>query len=179
MDENGVKLACFEICGEKFAFNMDFLVEIVQVQYTDITPFFSPVPIVRGKWEYRDTFVYIIDVRDMFGLEDKMPNEQNGAADENVVPEQSSKNVLVVKIHDQIFGLLTDMVSQMQPLTAFYEYPNMISTLPKRYFAGVTTINAELVLILAIEEFINDDELEILLSRRIGEGTEATHPFAV
>jgi chemotaxis signal transduction protein len=162
MDENGVKLVCFEICGEKFAFNTDYLVEIVQVQHTDITPFFSPIPMIREKWNYRGTLVYIIDIRDVFGLEDSLG--------------KTEYSVLVVKIQERIFGLLTDAVLQVRPLAVFYEYPNMISTLPRRYFAGVTIIDAELVLLLAIEEFIKDYELDALLSR-IGESDSLTHPF--
>ena len=163
MDENGVQLVCFTICGQKYAFNMDALVEIVQVQHTEIVPFFAPVPIIRGKWDYRGNLLYIIDLRDFFGLEEQSPGREGALGHETFTPP-ASKNVLVVRIGEQIFGLLTDTVSQMQMLTMFYEYPVMISTLPRRYFAGVTSINAELVLLLAIENFINANELESLLS---------------
>ena len=148
MDENSVKLVCFEICGEKFAFNMEFLVEIVQVQETEITPFFSPLPIIRGKWDYRGETVYIIDIRDFFRLECHRKDEN--VADGSVSKELPSKSVLVVNIQKRNLGLLTDAVLQVVPLAEFYEYPSMISTLPKRYFAGVTVIDAELVLLLAI-----------------------------
>jgi chemotaxis signal transduction protein len=186
MNENGVKLVCFELCGEKFAFNMDYLVEIVQVRYSDITPFFSPIPVIRGEWNYRARTVYIIDLREFFGLENTLvsPSDSGlvGGLQEqdpkvvqqggDVPPEDSlkktpAKSVLVVRIREQIFGLLTDTVLQVVPLVVFYEYPGMISTLPKRYFAGVTIIATELVIILAIEEFINDYELDTLLSRII------------
>lgn len=163
MDENGVQLVCFTICGQQFAFNMDDLVEIVQVRHTEITPFFSPVPIVRGKWEYRGKLVYIIDVRDFFDLEDHASIQQKSFEHE-AVAAPASKNVLVIRIGEQVFGLLTDTVSQMQPLKGFYEYPTMVSTLPRRYFAGLTIVNADLVLLLAIENFINENELESLLS---------------
>ena len=175
MDENGVQLVCFTICGQKYAFNMDYLVEIVQVQHTEITPFFAPVPIVRGKWEYRGKRVYIIDVRDFFGLE--TPDQaRERVLVYKTLPATTAKNVLVVRVGEQIFGLLTDTVSQMQTLAVFYEYPTMISTLPRRYFAGVTIINAELVLLLAIENFINEDELESLLSME-GDLEETVSPM--
>jgi chemotaxis signal transduction protein len=183
MSEKGVKLVCFELCGEKFAFNMDYLVEIVQAQYSDITPFFSPIPILRGKWNYRERTVYIVDLRDLFGLgnsigtssdlklvEEKQQSEQSKAVQyggdvpaEESGEEESSISILVVKIREQVFGLLTDTVLQVVPLVVFYEYPGMISTLPKRYFAGITSIHTELVIILAIEKFINDYELDSLL----------------
>jgi chemotaxis signal transduction protein len=153
MAEEGVQLVCFELCGEKFAFNMDYLVEIIQTEYSKITPFSSPIPLLRGKWDYRKKTIYIIDLRDFFGLE-------NGSDS----PSDCTKSILVVKIRDQIFGLLTDGILQVVSLGVFYEYPDMISTLSKRYFAGVTIIHSELVLILAIEEFINDYELDSLRS---------------
>mgnify|MGYP001228243371 CR=1 FL=1 len=166
MNANGVKLVCFELCGEKFAFNMDYLVEIVQIQFAEITPFFSHVPLLRGKWNYRERTIDVIDLRDFFDLEKRLgasslltseavqPEEEKLAEDSR--SEHPSKSMLVVKIREQLFGLLTDAVLQVVPLGVFYEYPGMISTLPKRYFAGITIIKAELVLILAIEEFIND-----------------------
>jgi chemotaxis signal transduction protein len=153
MAEEGVQLVCFERCGEKFAFNMDYLVEIIQAQYSELTPFSSPIPLLRGKWDYRKKTIYIIDLRDFFGL-------GNGSDS----PSDCTKSILVVKIRDQIFGLLTDGILQVVSLGVFYEYPDMISTLSKRYFAGVTIIHSELVLILSIEEFINDYELDSLRS---------------
>lgn len=153
MAEEGVQLVCFELCGEKFAFNMEYLVEIIETQYSMITPFYSPIPFLRGKWDYREKTIYIIDLRDFFDL-------GNGFGSSS----DHTKSILVVKIREQFFGLLTDTVLQVVPLGVFYEYPDMVSTLSKRYFAGMTTIQSELVLILAIENFINDYELDSLRS---------------
>lgn len=153
MAEEGVQLVCFELCGEKFAFNMEYLVEIIQTQDSEITPFFSPIPILRGKWDYRKKTVYIIDLRDFFGLENGFGSSSDHA-----------KSILIVKIREQLFGLLTDAILHVVPLGVFYEYPDMISTLSKRYVAGITIIHSELVLILAIEKFINDYEFDSLQS---------------
>lgn len=159
MDEHGVRLVCFEICGEKFAFNMEHLVEIVQVYEADITRCCTPVPMVRGRWNYREKAVYVIDIRELFGL----PMTSH-VAQEN--PDQPSKprtqSIILITIRDQIFGLLTDTVLQMVPLNIFYEYPDLISSLPRRYFAGVSRINMDIVIILAIENFLNEYELEAL-----------------
>jgi chemotaxis signal transduction protein len=184
---NGVKLVCFEICGEKFAFNMKSLVEIVQVQDTEITPFFSPIPIIRGKWNYRGGTVYIIDIRDFFRLEchrthiprsSKNQREERAATDNSSSGDSSqeppSKSVLVVNIQERKLGLLTDAVLQVVSLASFYQYPSMISTLPKRYFAGVTVIDAELVLLLEIEEFVKDYEFDALFGQ-IGESEMFSH----
>ena len=186
MNEHGVKLICFEICGEKFAFNMTSLVEIVQVQDTEITPFFSSIPIIRGKWNYRGDTLYIIDIRDFFRLEchrideehipqsSKNQREERETGDGDASQEPPSKSVLVVNIQERNLGLLTDVVVQVVSLAAFYEYPSMISTLPKRYFAGVAVINAELVLLLAIEEFVKDYEFDALFGQ-IGESETFSH----
>ncbi len=189
MDEDRVQLVYFTICGERFAFNMQYLVEIVQTKSSDIIPFFSPVPMIRGIWGYRGKSLYVINLRDFFGLEEK-PGEKiqdsqlssqskqdqqtNSRARE--VRENLPKSIIVINIHDQMFGLLTDMVLQVVPLNDFYEYPDMISTLPGRYFAGLTLIDSQLVLLLEIQEFINDYELDILLSQR-GEVENLVHPF--
>ncbi len=189
MDEDRVQLVYFTICGERFAFNMQYLVEIVQTKSSDIIPFFSPVPMIRGIWDYRGKSLYVINLRDFFGLEEK-PGEKiqdsqlssqskqdqqtNSRARE--VRENLPKSIIVINIHDQMFGLLTDMVLQVVPLNDFYEYPDMISTLPGRYFAGLTLIDSQLVLLLEIQEFINDYELDILLSQK-GEVENLVHPF--
>ncbi len=184
MDKQEIKLVCFELCGEKFAFNMDYLVEIVQVQESTITPVFSSIPFLRGKWHYRDNIIYIIDLREFFGLSNgfgalwqgqllgksqekhAQATQPDGDTHSQDAPlENPSKNILVVNIREHIWGLLTDTVLQVVPLGLFYEYPTMISTLPKRYFSGVTIINAEIVLILSIEELLNPYEIESL--RRI------------
>ena len=188
MEENSVQLVCFEICGEKFAFSMDYLVEIVQIHQIEMTPCLLPIPIIQGTWNYRGTTVFLIDIRDFFGLDDNInkatfspaisdkQQETKTGAPAEVITDQSSQSVLVVKIREQVFGLLTDAVLQVLPLTSFYEYPNMVSTLPRKYFAGVAVVNNELVLLLAIEEFLKEYELDALLSR-IGEPDESTHPF--
>ena len=169
MDENGVKLVCFEIYGAQFAFSTDYLVEIVQVHEAEITPFFSPIPIVRGKWNYRGKTVHLIDLRDFFGLTEKKDSPQMGSEPSQLSEQlatkarSETKNVLVVNIRGRIFGVFTDSVLHVLPLGDFYEYPALISTLPRRYFAGVTRIKADLVLLLAIEEFIQPYELESLL----------------
>ncbi|MDY0092683.1 MAG: chemotaxis protein CheW [Candidatus Vecturithrix sp.] len=184
MNENGVRLVCFEICGEKFAFNMDFLVEIVQVDQADIRPFFSSIPLIRGFWTYRGQTVYLIDFRDFFGLGNVSVTLaqkrllRSGAEQEEETQKKTEQthivyNVLVVRIRGHIFGLYADAVLQVASLLSFYEYPMMISTLPRRYFAGVTVVRTELVLVLALEELINEYEFETELSR-IG---ESSHPF--
>ena len=153
MEENGVTLVCFEICGEKFAFNLEYLIEIIRVQPSEITSWYSPVPIIRGKWEYRGQTVYIIDLREFFGLQ---------PSDEQAAQEHGAKNILVIRVEERIFGLLTDKILHMQPLREYYEYPAMVSHLPRRYFAGVTMRDDELVILLAVEDFVRDYELETL-----------------
>ncbi len=187
MDDDRLQLICFEICGEKFAFNMECLVEIVQTQLSDITPFFSSMPIIRGKWDYRGSSLYVIDLRDFFGLEEKKRGGkgtqpllqtkrgsqvffENRYGQKTDSPEEfdkknSSKCMLVVKIHERMFGLFSDTVLQVLPLVDFYEYPNMLSTVPGRYFMGITTIDAELVILLAIQEFVKDYEFDALLDQ--------------
>ena len=176
MNENGVRLVCFEIGDEKFAFSMDFLVEIVQVQQSDITPFFSSIPVIRGYWNYRGKTVYLLDVHDFFGVSDPVETTVQGSAPLRIEHQEKGeqkrpkkehivRNVLVVNIHERIFGLLVDTVLQVVPLITFYEYPMMITTLPRRYFAGVTIVDSDLVVLLALEELINEYEFEAELSR--------------
>lgn len=180
MNENGVRLVCFEISGEKFAFNMDFLVEFVQVQQSEITPFFSSIPVIRGFWNYRGKTIYLLDVHDFFGFpetaemaaEELLPHEeehQEKGERKHLKKEHIGRNILVIKIRERIFGLLVDTVLQVVPLITFYEFPGMITTLPRRYFAGVTLVDSDLVILLALEELINEYEFEAELSR-IDEG---------
>ncbi len=160
MDEDRVQLVYFEIHGETFAFHMEHLVEIVQTTQTDITPYFAPIPMIRGTWEYRGESLYVIDLQEFFGLEGGSKRQPD---DHNEVTQQTlPKSMLVIRIHEQMFGLLTDTVLQVVPLHDFYEYPEMISTLPKRYFAGITHIDSQLVVLLDIQELINEYELETL-----------------
>ncbi len=162
MEETGVQLLCFELCGEKFAFNLDYLVEIVRIQPGEITLWYSPVPIIRGKWDYRGQLLCIIDVREFFELETPAAKRMQEAGTHDLEQERGTKSILVVSIQNRLFGLLTDRVLQMQPLMQYYEYPALVSTLPRRYFAGISMREAELVLLLAIEDFVRDYEWDIL-----------------
>jgi chemotaxis signal transduction protein len=164
MTENGVQLVCFKLCGQTYAFDMKYLIEIVQVPETELTPCFAPLPLIRSQWQYRDQTIYILDLRDAFGLEEQGASDQ--PEDQAAAPRKLSragvKTVLVVSIQAQPFGLLTDGVLQVVPLEPFYEYPTMISLLPQRYFAGLTLVNHELILILAIDKFITNHEFATL-----------------
>ncbi|MBD3306220.1 hypothetical protein GF339_07510 [candidate division KSB3 bacterium] len=161
MHENSIRLACFEICGEKFAFNMEDLLEIVEVVPEEIHPMSSPNPLLLGTWDYRGTLLYILDLRKFFGLTEDtsaahLPKTQQHKPD--------CQEVLVVNVQEHRFGLLVDAVLQVAPLGTFYDYPPMVSTLPRRYIAGVTPIGADLVLLVALEELLNDYGLHTVLT---------------
>jgi len=162
MEESGVQLLCFELCGEKFAFNLDYLVEIVRIQPGEMTRWYSPVPIIRGKWNYRGQSLYVIDVREFFGLETPAATRMQEAGTYDLEQERGTKSMFVVTIRDRLFGMLADRVLQMQPLIQYYEYPTLVSTLPRRYFAGISMREGELVLLLAIDDFVRDYEWESL-----------------
>jgi chemotaxis signal transduction protein len=159
MDEDRVQLVYFKIHGETFAFHMEYLVEIVQTMQADITPFFAPIPMIRGRWDYRGASLYVIDLHDFFGLDERAEGQRDNF---DTQQHELPKSMLVIRIREQVFGLLSDTVLQVVPLRDFYEYPEMISTLPKRYVAGITRIDSQLVLLLDIQELINEYELEAL-----------------
>ncbi len=180
MNEPVVRLVCFELCGEAFAFNMEHLIEIVQIRASEITLCFTPVPFVRGTWMYRTQAIYVIDVREFFQLSGKgtlahkplspapiaeheltLPKPEDGQP----VPapkEKRDKSMLVVRIRDHVLGIFSDAVLQVVPLGVFYEYPDVISTLPRQYFAGIIRIREALALVLAIDELVSEHELELL-----------------
>ncbi len=189
MNEPVVRLVCFELCGEAFAFNMEHLIEIVQIRASEITPCSTPVPFVRGSWVYRTIPIYIIDVREFFHLTGKQqspvhkptPYEPTyshivndgeiltGQNDKQALPapkEKRDKSMLVVQIHGSVLGIFSDAVLQVVPLGVFYEYPDMISTLPRQYFAGIIRVRKALAFVLAIDELVSEYELELLASMR-------------
>lgn len=168
MDEPVIRVVCFELCGGAFAFNMDYLIEIVQIRASEITPCFTPVPFVRGMWMYRSHAVYVIDFRDFFRLPCQAAGRAPGpqAADEQqsaaTPPEQRDKSMLVVRMHGQVFAMFSDAVLQVVPLGVFYEYPDFVSTLPRRYFAGIIRVRGALALVLAIDQILGEYEVELL-----------------
>ena len=184
MNEPVVRLVCFELCGEAFAFNMEHLIEIVPIRASEISPCFTPVPFVRGSWMYRTQPIPVIDVREFFQLSDTQSSQvssllsatplsqlaDNGSAlsgqQENqsvhASTEKRDKSMLVVRIRDHVLGIFCDTVLQVVPLGIFYEYPDFISTLPRQYFAGIIRIRESLALVLAIDELVSDYELELL-----------------
>jgi chemotaxis signal transduction protein len=187
MNESAVRLVCFELCGEAFAFNMEHLIEIVQIRASEITPCFTPVPFVRGTWMYRETPVYVIDLREFFDLtlspSTQMPPSENHVsphADEepatpqsaeegdhrNAAREKRDKSMLVIRVRESVLGIFTDAVIQVVSLSVFYEYPDLISTLPRRYIAGIIRVRNTLALVLAIEELLGEYEIQALLDFR-------------
>lgn len=182
IDEQGVRLVCFTLCGELFAFDMEYLIEIVQARPSEIHYCITPVPLVRGTWYYRDAPVYVLDFRELFHLEEPPPPVSSFAAlspihnDTFSHPQEqrthyakdpqknSARSMLLVRIRGQLFALLSDTILQVVPLRVFYEYPDFISTLPRRYFAGITRVHERLVIILAVDELLWDYEIESLVS---------------
>ncbi len=162
MNEPVVRLICFELCGEAFAFNMEHLIEIVQIRASEITPCSTPVPFVRGSWVYRTTPIYIVDVREFFHLTGEQSPVHALTLHEPAPKEKRDKSMLVVRIHGDVLGIFSDAVLQVVPLGVFYEYPDMISTLPRQYFAGIIRVHEALALVLAIDELVSEYELELL-----------------
>ena len=166
MNEPVVRLVCFELCGEAFAFNMEHLIEIVQIRPSEITPCSTPVPFVRGSWIYRATPIYIIDVREFFHLTGAKSSVHASTPHEPASKEKRDKSMLVVQIHGRVVGIFSDAVLQVVPLGIFYEYPDMISTLPRQYFAGIIRIRETLALVLAIDELVSEYDLELLANMK-------------
>jgi len=114
----------------------------------------------------------------------RVEHQEEGTQKSPKKEQHRVRNILIIKICERIFGLLVDTVLQVVPLITFYEYPIMITTLPRRYFAGVTLVGNDLVVLLALEELVNEYEFEAELSR-IGEGEvpsfdtlrTSPHPF--
>ena len=178
INEKGVRLVCFTLCGEMFAFDMEYLIEIVQARPSEIQPVITPVPLVRGRWYYRDVPVYVIDFRKFFHLEEQtqpllsspplsqIDNDSSALTVHHAANEQknTAKSMLLVRIRSQIFALLSDTVLKVVPLETFYEYPDFISTLPRRYFAGITRVHNRLAIMLTVDGLLQDDEIESLVS---------------
>lgn len=187
MNESVVRLVCFELCGEAFAFNMEHLIEIVQIRASEITRCFTPIPFVRGTWMYRDTPIYVIDLREFFDLTPRVdshmlsvenqvfsragedpaiPQSNEDGNHRNIVKEKRDNSMLVIRVRECVLGIFTDVVLQVVPLGMFYEFPDLISTLPRRYIAGIIRIRDALALVLAIEELLGEYEIQALLDFR-------------
>lgn len=185
MKEQVVRLVCFELCGQAFAFNMDNLIEIVQIRASEITPCFTPVPVVRGTWMYREKPIYVIDLREFFNLnghpltkslamesetiehpEEDEPDVQSEGESEpsQILTEKRENSMLVIQVRGHILGMFTDSVLQVVPLGMFYEFPDLISTLPRRYFAGIIRVRNTLALVMALEELLSEYAIESLLT---------------
>jgi chemotaxis signal transduction protein len=167
MRESAVRCVCFDLCGEAFAFDMEHLIEIVQIRSSEITPCFTPVPFVRGIWLYRTQAIPVIDVREFFHL--SAPPRIDRPAEPHAgqpAPEKRDHSMLVVRIREQTFGIFSDAVLQVVPAVLMYAYPDCISTLPQRYFLGMIRIRHALALVLALNELVSDHELELLRGDR-------------
>jgi chemotaxis signal transduction protein len=136
---------------------------------------------------YRETPVYVIDLREFFDLvqspssqmhssenhvslhadeEPAAPQSGEDGNHQDAVREKRDKSMLVIRVHEYVLGIFTDAVIQVVSLSMFYEYPDLISTLPRRYIAGIIHVRDTLALVLAIEKLLGEYEIQALLDFR-------------
>jgi len=148
-------LVYFDIRQNKFAVKMRALVEVIPgVDYREEP---SAVPIIRGKWSYRGKEIFIIDLKEFFGL--GPPFEEASPRGKKFSDKGS---LLILKIRGRLMGLLVDQVHKVVASKKIYPYPPMASTLEGRYFEGVAKIQNDLVIVLNEQNLVDDRELEVL-----------------
>lgn len=127
---------------------------------------YFPVPLIRGRGWYRGKEIFIIDLKEFFGLE--LPSEEIPVNGEKFLsPEVETTvttqgNILILDIRGQLMGLHVDQIGGVAVPRKVYPYPQMASTLEDRYFKGIAKIHDDLVIVLNEKNLIDDNELEVL-----------------
>lgn len=141
---------------------MGSVIEVVAAGHYEKDYF--PVPILRGKVWYRGKEIFIIDLKELFGLE--LPSGEISADREELLNRKGEAsiqgNILILEMRGQLMGLQVDQIGGVAVPKKLYPYPKMASTLEDRYFEGIAKIHDDLVIVLNEKNLIDDNELEVL-----------------
>lgn len=134
----------FKLDNETYGIDVMRVQEVLRV--TEIAPVPGAPVYVLGIVNLRGNVVTVIDTRNRFGLEP--------------IDVDDSSRIVIIEVQGQVVGILVDSVAEVMDLRAssIEEAPNVGNEESSRYIQGVATIEGELLILIDLDRFLEDEE---------------------
>jgi purine-binding chemotaxis protein CheW len=134
----------FRLGDEKYGINVMQVQEVLRV--TEIAPVPGAPSYVLGIINLRGNVVTVIDTRDRFGL---MP-----------IATDDASRIVIIETEAHIIGILVDSVAEVVEMRAseIETAPNVGNEETSKYIQGVTGRDNELLILVDLNKFLNDEE---------------------
>lgn len=136
---------------ENICYSLDVMNVEEVVPLPSITPLASLPPFICGMVNLRGSAVPIINLRKRFGLKNR--------------PDELDDQVIFVKFHDSITGLIVDKVLSVEDVSEeqFMPPPDMIHGIDIQYMSAAIQIGNDLTVILNLDNILTHKQTEELL----------------
>jgi len=139
----------FKLSSENYTIRLDKIKEILVYSQVIITKLFDEEPYMKGLINLRGEVIPIIDLRTLFGIEDK---------------DISSETVIIVvnTSDDKLMGVIVDNIVSVKELdlNKKVQAPSMGISIDPQYIEGLVRLDSsEMVTILNIDEVLKFEEL--------------------
>ncbi|MGX2041262.1 chemotaxis protein CheW [Methylocaldum sp. MU1018] len=134
----------FRLGEETYGINVMQVQEVLRV--SEIAPVPGAPDYVVGIINLRGNVVTVIDTRKRFGL---LPKE----------PDDASR-IVIIEAEDQVIGILVDSVAEVVELrgSEIESAPSVGNEESARYIQGVTSHGGELLILVDLNQFLNDED---------------------
>jgi len=134
----------FILDGEKYGINVIQVREVLR--NIEIAPVPGAISYVLGIINLRGNVVTVLDTRARFGLTSADFNEES--------------RIIIIETNDQIVGLLVDSIAEVADIlqSQIELTPNVGNDDSAKYIRGVHSKNGELLILVAVEKVLSDDE---------------------
>ena len=139
---SGHRYLTFELEGEHYGVNIEYVIEIIGIQ--DITQLPGTPKYVKGLINLRGKIIPLIDAREKFGKEN--------------VEYTDRTCIVVLDINDIMVGLVVDVISDVINIhdSDVEEAPNIGKIKANKYIKEIAKINKKVVLLIDCEKLINE-----------------------
>ena len=143
-----IQWVTFRRSDEKYGINVMQVQEVLRV--TEIAPVPGAPSYVLGIINLRGNVVTVIDTRDRFGLLSRDPDDVS--------------RIVIIETKDHIIGILVDSVAEVVEMrvSEIGAAPNVGNEESSKYIQGVTSRDNELLILVDLNKFLNDEEKEEL-----------------
>ena len=144
--KNTLQFVGFQIDGQKYAFRIEQIQEIVIADRVTQTP--QVASFVEGVSNLRGAIIPIINLRKLLGLKAK--------------PADAETRTIVVNVGERTMGCTVDAVSQVIriPQESIQPAPDTVTANGNHDIAGFAKLGDELVILLDINELLSPERLQ-------------------
>lgn len=134
----------FCLGDEKYGINVMQVQEVLRI--SEIAPVPGAPSYVLGIINLRGNVVTVIDTRNRFGLPSKETDE--------------ASRVVIIETENHVIGILVDSVAEVVEMRAseIESAPNVGNEESSKYIQGVTSRGNELLILVDLNKFLNEDE---------------------